>query len=297
MKFWIVTPSYNQVDWLKLCVASVRDQVSDDALNGFNGSGTLSVHHHIQDACSTDGTVEFLKEYVAKHPSTENYQLSFASEADEGMYDAINKGWRCAAEDAEVIAYLNCDEQYLPGGLASVAGVFREEVATDIVLAGNIVVDANGKYLCHRRAVRPYLWSSKFWTASSPVSTFLRRSVFFDKDGTFDCRWSVVGDLVWYTNLLSKGLTISLSTDITSVCCDAGDNLALSARGREELQHYRTQILGKRAWLSGPVKKLNTIRRILADMPLKKPQEYAIYQGGEQREIFSIEHPTNLWKR
>ena len=53
MKVWIVTPSYNQVDWLKRAVASVADQAVDG----------LQVHHHVQDGTSTDGTVQFLKAY------------------------------------------------------------------------------------------------------------------------------------------------------------------------------------------------------------------------------------------
>ena len=34
-------------------------------------------------------------------------------EKDQGMYDAVNRGLRRAT--GEMLAYLNCDEQYLPG--------------------------------------------------------------------------------------------------------------------------------------------------------------------------------------
>ena len=34
MRFTIVTPSFNQLDWLDLCVASVRDQVATRAEAG-----------------------------------------------------------------------------------------------------------------------------------------------------------------------------------------------------------------------------------------------------------------------
>ena len=34
MRFTIVTPSYGQLDWLELCVASVRDQVATRAETG-----------------------------------------------------------------------------------------------------------------------------------------------------------------------------------------------------------------------------------------------------------------------
>ena len=40
-------------------------------------------------------------------------------EKDGGMYDAVNRGYRRAQGD--ILAYLNCDEQYLPGALKTVA--------------------------------------------------------------------------------------------------------------------------------------------------------------------------------
>ena len=44
MKFSIVTPSFRNSKWLKLCVASVADQQG------------VSVEHLVQDSCSDDGT-------------------------------------------------------------------------------------------------------------------------------------------------------------------------------------------------------------------------------------------------
>ena len=40
------------------------------------------------------------------------------------MYDAINRGLRRAS--GEILAYLNCDEQYLPGALQEVAAFFEK---------------------------------------------------------------------------------------------------------------------------------------------------------------------------
>ena len=74
--FSIVTPSFNQLDWLRLCVASVRDQVAEEIVNSsllnapnqqsaINNSpsaiSTLRVEHIIQDA-GTPGIEEFAKE-------------------------------------------------------------------------------------------------------------------------------------------------------------------------------------------------------------------------------------------
>ena len=63
MKFWIVTPSYNHLDFLKLAIMSVADQVRSD----------IQVHHHIQDGNSSDGT--FVSKYTV---SSGSFNVSFS---------------------------------------------------------------------------------------------------------------------------------------------------------------------------------------------------------------------------
>ena len=53
------------------------------------------------------------------------------------MYDAINRGFAKASGD--ILAWLNCDEQYLPGALAKVADHFARHPRTDI-LFGDIIL-------------------------------------------------------------------------------------------------------------------------------------------------------------
>src|SRR5665647_3272917 len=97
MKFSIITPSFRNSEWLKLCIASVADQ-----------SG-VELEHIVQDSCSDDGTQDWL-------PHDPRVQAFI--EKDGGMYDAVNRGYRRATGD--ILAYLNCDEQYLPDALAAV---------------------------------------------------------------------------------------------------------------------------------------------------------------------------------
>jgi len=132
MKFSIITPSFRNSEWLKLCVASVADQ-----------SG-VKFEHIVQDACSDDGTQHWLpgdsrvKAYIEK---------------DGGMYDAVNRGYRRATGD--ILSYLNCDEQYLPGALAAVKSFFEAHPEVEVALAGSIVTDGDGKYICHRHLMVP----------------------------------------------------------------------------------------------------------------------------------------------
>ena len=93
--FTIVTPSFNMLSYLKLCHRSIADQEVD-------------CEHVVIDGGSADGTADWLD----RHPN-----IISISEPDDGMYDAVNKGFALAK--GEILAYLNCDEQYLPGALKS----------------------------------------------------------------------------------------------------------------------------------------------------------------------------------
>src|SRR6266480_7414531 len=91
MRFSIITPSYRSAQWLRLCVASIADQQG------------VELEHIVQDSCSDDGT----QDWLPKDPRVKAF-----IEKDRGMYDAVNRGFQRSS--GELLAYLNCDEQYLP---------------------------------------------------------------------------------------------------------------------------------------------------------------------------------------
>ncbi len=153
MKFSIATPTYNSLPLLKCCVGSVRGQAHTDR------------EHLIQDGASTDGTAEWL--------STQS-GLNWRSEKDSGMYAAINRAWSRASGD--IFAWLNADEQYLPGILERVAAEFSRYPETDILFGNLIVVGATGQPLAARREIPLrsfYLKHSHLYVHS--CSTFFHR--------------------------------------------------------------------------------------------------------------------------
>jgi glycosyltransferase involved in cell wall biosynthesis len=299
MKFWIVTPSYNQLDWLKLCVASVADQATEGKAHG---AERIEVHHHIQDACSTDGAVDWLRQYEwevgsgkweEKYPG---YSFSFASEADNGMYDAINKGWKLAPDDVDVIAHLNCDEQYLPGALKIIAGFMTAHPKADVVLADMIVVDKNGEYICHRRSLKPYRLISRLSCAGFTAATFQRVSVVKEKGVFFDTSWKNIGDVIWYNTLHAAGVRFAVSNQLVSVFTDTGQNLNWTDGGWEERNRYAGRLFfGVRVCIYF-VLKLNAVRRVLKDTLLEAPTEYSIYITNQRyRRVLTIDRPRCLW--
>jgi glycosyltransferase involved in cell wall biosynthesis len=91
----IVTPSYNQADYIKQTILSVRNQ------------SYRPIEHIIVDGCSTDGTVEILR---TDRPKADDIKLIWISEKDNGQANAINKGLKLA--QGEIIGWLNSDDVY-----------------------------------------------------------------------------------------------------------------------------------------------------------------------------------------
>src|SRR5205814_1130269 len=205
MLFSIITPSFRDSDWLKLCVSSVADQGVD-------------LEHIVQDGGSDDGTLAWLLKDKRVKPFVER---------DSGMYDAINRGLRRAA--GQILAYLNCDEQYLPGTLKSVADYFRRNPAREVVFSDTIVANATGNYICHRRASLP----RKYHTlvsgnlAALTCSIFFRRSVISQHGIFFDPHLEHVGDCRWVLKLIEKGIPRGVMPSFTSVFSDTGTNISL----------------------------------------------------------------------
>jgi glycosyltransferase involved in cell wall biosynthesis len=100
----IVTPSFNQAEFLPATIHSVLSQ------------GYSNLEYRIIDGGSIDGSTDILKHY--------NSELAFwCSEPDEGQYHAINKGFQTSR--GEIMAWLNADDMYTPWAFQVVNEIFR----------------------------------------------------------------------------------------------------------------------------------------------------------------------------
>ena len=274
MKFSIITPSFRNSKWLKLCIASVADQQG------------VVLEHIVQDSCSDDGTQDWL-------PQDPRVQAFI--EKDKGMYDAVNRGYRRATGD--ILAYLNCDEQYLPGGLLAVQKFFEANPQVEAVVAGSLVTDGEGKYICHRHSLVPAKYGVWYKFPLLTSSIFLRRSVIHERGLFFDTKWRDLGDFHWVRSLMSAGVRMAVCPAFTSTFADTGENMNLKPNAIREKAETATMIPG---WVKA-VKPLWTVqhraRRLLAGHFNLSPMSYSVYtlQSPEKRVTFEVAKPTAVW--
>ena len=267
----IITPSFRSSAWLKLCLASVADQ-------------GVPVEHIVQDAGSDDGTLDWLPQ---------DGRAKVFVEKDQGMYDAINRGLRRAV--GEILAYLNCDEQYLPGALAAVAAVFKSHPDIDVVFGDVVMVDARGRYLYHRKVQTPlkyHTWTCHLSTLSCAM--FFRRRLVFDRGFFFEPGWRDAGDGEWMVRLLEQKIKMAAIGQFTSAFTCTGANMSAGENARRE----RRQLFESApAWARTlkPVFMLHhRLRRLSGGMYFQAPFSYEIFTAAspERRERHRVGRPT-----
>ena len=123
MKISIITPSYNQVNFLEYTIRSVL------------GQGYPDLEYWIMDGGSNDGSVEIIRKY-------ESQLAGWVSQPDNGQAEAINKGLRQAT--GEVVAWLNSDDMYAPGVLPAVSRFFEANPQIGLVYGDAASFDQDG---------------------------------------------------------------------------------------------------------------------------------------------------------
>lgn len=275
MLFSIITPSFRSSAWLKLCIASVADQ-------------GVELEHIVQDSLSDDGTLDWL---------LSDPRVKAFPEKDAGMYDAVNRGLKKA--QGNLLAYLNCDEQYLPGTLKAVADYFDRHPEIDVLFADCLVVDGKGECLCYRKVQIPF----KHHTMVSHLQTFtcsmfFRRKVIDDNGLFFDAKWRDVGDADWVLRLLAAKIPMGILRWFTSSFTDTGANMNMTPNARREEQLIVSSAPLWARKLEFALVWQHRLRRLLGGIYRQKPFDYSIYTlaSPEQRVAFHVENPSFVWK-
>lgn len=305
MNFSIITPSFNQLDWLRLCVASVADQNQQLKQGSWKieagswGADTpastrspLAIEHIIQDGGSPGieefakgmgeelmsryggGLVTDLQPFELLHLRTASgYTLRIFGEPDAGMYDAINKG--IARSSGEICAWLNSDEQYLGRALIAVARFFDMHHSTDVLLGDAILLDSVHRPVCRRRIMVPWRCHTRLAHLHSlSCSMFFRRNAL--PDPPLEPRWKVIGDAVLMDWFLGSGKKVVASGHAYSCYAFTGQNLSAD-RSCTEHAVWIEQLDFPPRFCKLPVMALHRVRCLASGAYRRSEVETAVY--------------------
>ncbi len=176
----VVTPSYNQGDFLEECIDSVLNQNYPD------------LEYIIMDGGSTDNSVEIIKKY-------EKYLTYWQSEPDGGQYSALDAGFRKSS--GEIMSWVNSDDKYHAFAFDKISTFFKMNPEVEWVVGRPTVWDKNGHLSKVFRGRLPdysranHLKKEYLGVAIQQESTFWRRSLWAKSGGYISTKYNYAGDL------------------------------------------------------------------------------------------------------
>jgi len=172
-KVSIITPAFNEIKVIENCILSVVHQ-------DYN-----NIEHLIIDGGSEDGTVEVIEKYATNYKT-----INWISEADQGIYDAMNKGIRNA--EGEYLFFLGADDIFYNNFVLTM--IFSTENITDYeFIYGKVLLKSKGIF-----------YGSEFYLnqlkhLNIPHQAILYQSSIFKKLGVYGQKYRLYED--WLMNI------------------------------------------------------------------------------------------------
>lgn len=192
MKLSIITINYNNAAGLKRTLDSVGAQTYAD------------FEHIIVDGASTDGSVEIIRQYadsqaIRRRGDEATRQITWLSEPDTGIYNAMNKGVRMA--NGEYTLMLNSGD-YLVDEYV-VEKIMPLLDGTDVI-QGNIIEDHPNKVVRNRGYGRSDIDFFDVMKGHFLHQASFCRKDLFEKYGMFDESYRIIGDTKFFMICLGK---------------------------------------------------------------------------------------------
>jgi glycosyltransferase involved in cell wall biosynthesis len=221
--FAIVSPSFEQAEFIGATIDSVL------------GQNYPAINYLVQDAASSDRTVDVLKGYGDR--------IRWNSAPDRGQAHALNSGF--ALVDGDIMAYLNSDDLLVPGTLPYVARAFAADPDLDVVYGHRICIDEDGEEIGRWVLPRHDTVAIKWFDFIPQETMFWRRRV-WDKLGGFDESFHYALDWDFILRAHAKGMRFARLPRFLGCfrVHDAQKTVSIFNVGQDESQQLRRVHLG-----------------------------------------------------
>lgn len=175
-KISVVTPSYNQGDFLETTIRSVLDQ------------NYPNLEYIIIDGGSTDQSVEIIKKF-------DNKLSYWVSEKDKGLYDGVQKGFDRSTGD--IMCWINSDDILHKNSLFAVAEIFTTFKEVNWLVGAANYIDEKDRLVFASRAEN---WSRLRFLSGDfkyihQESSFWTRTLWEKSGGYIDNSLQLAGDM------------------------------------------------------------------------------------------------------
>ncbi|MDR0305152.1 MAG: glycosyltransferase [Chitinispirillales bacterium] len=186
MTISIVTPCYNSGKYLEETILSVLQQ------------NYPNLEYIIIDGGSTDNSLDIIKKYQDK-------LTYWVSEKDNGMYDAIQKGFEKST--GEIMAWINADDMYHKNSFYIVSEIFSKYQNVDWLVGAMVTFDecSRGVGVTRSKKFTKYDFLSGDFKWIQQESCFFRRCLWKKAGGYVDCSLRYAGDFELWLRFFRHG--------------------------------------------------------------------------------------------
>jgi glycosyltransferase involved in cell wall biosynthesis len=216
-KVSIVTVCYNAERYLEGCMQSIITQTYPN------------LEYILVDGNSKDGTVTIIKKIAALHAN-----ITFISEPDNGIYDAMNKGIRMCTGD--IIACVNADDYLYNNNVVTNAVSLLNSANADVVHS-NIIQQIELDGLQFQKKITFNFDNNASSMQLTQGTSFWRKNA-TEKIGEFDLSYKIVADYDYVLRGVKLGLKFVMSNDTwlvfriggisTTTCKSSNENRRLA---------------------------------------------------------------------
>jgi glycosyltransferase involved in cell wall biosynthesis len=176
----IVTPSYNQAEYLEETIQSVLSQTY------------ANIEYILVDGASTDGSLDIIRKY-------ESRLARWISEKDKGQTDAINKGFALAK--GEIIGWINSDDILLPEAVGKAVAYLQAHAQVGLVYGDANYIDEKSRVIGKFPAAQTDLPKLRRGYVHIPQQASFFRKALWDQVGPLDDSFYFAMDYDLWTRL------------------------------------------------------------------------------------------------
>ncbi|UFS62265.1 glycosyltransferase [Sulfurimonas sp. HSL-3221] len=162
MKASIVMPVYNGEKYIEFAIKSIINQTYKN------------IQFILVDGSSTDRTMEIVKKY-------QDHIDTIISEKDNGMYDAINKGFAIA--NGDLMLWLNSDDFLFPTAIATAVDIMKKHDKVKWLKGRNVYLDSKNhfrKIACFKSYYRSLI--QKGYYRGTGLGYIMQETTFWHRD-------------------------------------------------------------------------------------------------------------------
>lgn len=176
----IVTPSFNQAQFLEQTIQSVL------------GQDYPNIEYIVVDGGSKDGSVDILKKHAGR-------LAWWVSEQDKGQTDAINKGFNRAT--GEILAWINSDDTYNPAAVGEAVKYLVENPQVAMVYADCNFINEDGKVIGKFKSAQTDYRRLREGYVHIPQQTMFFRAKYWKELGPLDSSFYFAMDYDLWTRI------------------------------------------------------------------------------------------------